>query len=93
MGCMECLSLNERVEQTTRHYLDLIRLRQFAARECDIESRMTLEACIRNADAERKTAREELSRHSRYEHGAPHLDGANGDMNDNSSLPRDRCRI
>jgi hypothetical protein len=64
--------LNERTEQTTRHYLGLIRLRQFAANECDVESRITLDACIRNTEAERQAARDELARHSRFVHGSPY---------------------
>jgi glutaredoxin len=67
--CDYCVRLKERTEQTTRHYLGLIRLRQFAATECDLDSQAALDACIRNAEVERRAARDEFARHSRYEHG------------------------
>jgi hypothetical protein len=48
-------------------------MRQLAAKERDTDAIAALDACIRNADAERKFARDDLARHSRNEHGTPYL--------------------
>jgi hypothetical protein len=46
-------------------------MRQLAAKERDTDAIAALDACIRNADAERKFARDDLARHPRNEHGTP----------------------